>query len=47
MAAMKLWHGTLLGMPHALLISGAAAPFVIERLSNTPAEASPGYTGPF
>ena len=37
MAAMKLWHGTLLGIPYALRTSGVAFPFVLERLSNTAA----------
>ena len=37
LAALRLWHGTLLGVPSTLLISGAAVPFVRERLSNTPA----------
>ena len=44
LAAMRLWHGTLLGVSYALHTSGVAFPFVIERLSNTPArpqEASP------
>ena len=44
LVAMWLWHGTLPGVPHALRTSGAAFPFVIERLSNPPArlqEASP------
>ena len=39
-----LWHGTLLGVRHHLRTSGVAFPFVLERLSNTPArpqEASP------
>ena len=34
---IRLWHGTLLGVCHHLRTSGAAFPFVIERLSNTPA----------
>ena len=41
---MGLRHGTLLGVPYALRTSGIAFPFVLERLSNTPArlqEASP------
>ena len=37
LAAMRLWHGTLLGVLHALRTSGVAVPFVHERLSNTPA----------
>ena len=44
MAAMRLWHGTLLGFSYAFLTSGVAFPFVLEHLSNTPArpqEASP------
>ena len=41
---MRLWHGTLLGVPYTLPTSGAAVPFVLERLSNPPErpqEASP------
>ena len=37
LAAMQLWHGTLLGVPHVARTSGIAFPFVLERLSNTPA----------
>ena len=36
-ATMPLWHGTLLAVGHALRTSGVAFPFVLERLSNTPA----------
>ena len=32
LVAMWLWHGTLLGVPHALRTSGDAFPFVIDRL---------------
>ena len=34
---MRLWHGALLGVSYALRTSGVAFPFVLERLSNTPA----------
>ena len=33
---MRLWHGTLLVVVHVARTSGAAFPFVLERLSNTP-----------
>ena len=32
---MRLWHGTLLGLPYTLHTSGIIFPFVLERLSNT------------
>ena len=32
-----LWHGALLGVRHHLRTSGDAFPFVLERLSNSPA----------
>jgi hypothetical protein len=38
---MRLWHGTLPVIAHALRTSGVAFPFVLERLSNTHQEASP------
>ena len=37
LVAMRLWHGTLLGVRYHLRTSGVAFPFVRERLSNTPA----------
>ena len=41
-----LWHGTLLGVRSHLHTSGAAFPFVVERLSNTPCcEQAMGATG--
>ena len=45
MAAMRLWHGTLLGVSYALLTSGAALPFVLrapEQHSGTPSRAMEG-----
>ena len=36
-ATMRLWHGTLLAVGGARRTSGVAFPFVLERLSNTPA----------
>ena len=44
LAAMRLWHGALLGVRYALRTSGVALPFVLERLSSPtarPQEASP------
>ena len=35
LAAIRLWHGTLLVVPHALRTSAVSFPFVLERLSNT------------
>ena len=37
LVAMRLWHGTLLGVSYGLRTSGVAFPFVLERLSNPPA----------
>ena len=34
---LRLWHATLPGVCHRLRTSGVAFPFVLERLSNTPA----------
>ena len=37
LAAMRLWHRTPLGACHVARTSGVAFPFVLKRLSNTPA----------
>ena len=43
---VRLWlrHGTLQGAPPDLRTTGAAVPFVLERVSNTPARFTAGLS---